>query len=357
MAKRAIEEAGLPAGPEEIDEIEPLEGEDEIPPPPQSSSLGSTRNRRFCFTLNNYTDQEYEQLCESLGTMEYGIVAKELAPNTGTPHLQGYFRSKNMKSLKQIHSLPGMSRTAVFGCKGTEKQNRDYCIKGGDFIEINPDNFSTGQGARTDLAVIAKSALEGGGAAIREIAISSPEQFVRYSRGLMHIAALSSACRKLSKPPTLCFAYGPTGSGKSTFIHQLAEDEAKATGKRILYWGSEWPWISIGYTGEEIIVIDDIRDVDWKGASVPLNFVTRLVDVHPLRLQCKGSEIQFFGSSFYMSSVLHPQEMWNAGGIDTNRQFLRRITSLYECKIDPTGLYQQELVPVMPTANVQGFIP
>lgn len=48
--------------------------------------------QRFCFTLNNYTEDEFnafstEDFC---GKFKYFIVGKEVCPTTGTPHLQGF---------------------------------------------------------------------------------------------------------------------------------------------------------------------------------------------------------------------------------------------------------------------------
>ncbi len=289
-----------------------------------------------------------------LPTCEYGVVGKEIAAS-GTPHLQGYVRFKSARACQAVRKLKGMTRAAIFICRGTEKQNDDYCKKEGNFVAVNPENISVGQGTRSDLSALATRLLDGGISQLRNIATEDPATFVRYSRGLMHIAAFSSHTRKLSSPPPCTFAFGPSGSGKSTFIHGLAEAEAAKTGESIYYWGTEWPWIGLGYAGQTIIVIDDIRDVDFKGAKVPLNFVTKIIDVFPLSLQCKGSDVQFHGAKFYISCVLHPSELWKESGNDSNWQFGRRITALYRCA-NEGGEYTQELLPdARPPAANQCF--
>lgn len=55
---------------------------------------GKTRLRRIVFTLNNWTQEEYDWLTTTLPTLPqpkvtWMIVGKEVAPETGTPHLQG----------------------------------------------------------------------------------------------------------------------------------------------------------------------------------------------------------------------------------------------------------------------------
>lgn len=47
---------------------------------------------RWCFTLNNFTDLDIEKLALFITeeNCKHGIVAKEIAQSTGTPHLQGF---------------------------------------------------------------------------------------------------------------------------------------------------------------------------------------------------------------------------------------------------------------------------
>jgi Putative viral replication protein len=46
--------------------------------------------QKFCFTLNNYTEDEFKKIGEyMLKNAVYGIVGREIG-ELGTPHLQGY---------------------------------------------------------------------------------------------------------------------------------------------------------------------------------------------------------------------------------------------------------------------------
>ena len=147
----------------------------------------------------------------------------------------------------------------------------------------------------------------------------------------------------MTSAPTCVYAYGDPGSGKSTFIHKLAEEEAATTGRKIWYWGAEFPW-GDGYDGSEIIVIDDFRDRDFKGVPIPINFMTRVIDKFELKIQTKGGHCQMNGKSFYLSSVMHPGDLFATSVIDPVQQFLRRITSLYHCKKNPNGSFEQTLL-------------
>lgn len=89
--------------------------------------------RRWCFTLNNYTDEDCETItkfCQFKG--EYSIVGKELGENN-TPHLQGYFRTTRAFTLNGLKKALG-PRVHFEPARGTEEENFIYCSKGQDLL-------------------------------------------------------------------------------------------------------------------------------------------------------------------------------------------------------------------------------
>ena len=54
--------------------------------------------RNFIFVLNNYTEEDVERLTKF--PCRYIVFAKEIAPTTGTPHLQGYCELEDQLSYK-----------------------------------------------------------------------------------------------------------------------------------------------------------------------------------------------------------------------------------------------------------------
>lgn len=72
------------------------------------------RSAYWVFTLNNYTDSDIERL-ESLPYPEYFVVfGQEVAPSTGTPHLQGFIRfSKRVRRTGVEKMLGGRAWCAV----------------------------------------------------------------------------------------------------------------------------------------------------------------------------------------------------------------------------------------------------
>lgn len=87
--------------------------------------------RKWCFTLNNWTEIEEKEIISNFGTMAQYILGHEVGEE-GTPHIQGYLEFKNavhMTSLKKV-----ITRAHFETARGSSKQNYDYCSKDGDFI-------------------------------------------------------------------------------------------------------------------------------------------------------------------------------------------------------------------------------
>ncbi len=48
--------------------------------------------RRFCWTLNNYTEEDVDGLQKDLAELcKFAIFGREVCPTTGTEHLQGFW--------------------------------------------------------------------------------------------------------------------------------------------------------------------------------------------------------------------------------------------------------------------------
>ena len=93
----------------------------------------SSKHRAFCFTINNPTGDDLDAVHALADSgSDYFVCGKEVAPTTGTPHLQGYVHFKSPRSLAAIRKL---LRGHVIPANGTALHNRVYCTKDGDFFE------------------------------------------------------------------------------------------------------------------------------------------------------------------------------------------------------------------------------
>jgi len=66
--------------------------------------------RRVIFTINNYNNEHIDMLRDLFvnNTAKYIIYGKEIAPGTGTPHLQGYLSLVKKTRVRTIYQqLPG----------------------------------------------------------------------------------------------------------------------------------------------------------------------------------------------------------------------------------------------------------
>lgn len=97
-----------------------------------TKSLSTIKSRKWCFTINNYTDEMLTQLHNTFKDKKWTyIIGKEIGEK-GTKHLQGYLEAKNairFDTLKGIMPCAHIEKT-----KGTLEQNKKYCSKEGDFI-------------------------------------------------------------------------------------------------------------------------------------------------------------------------------------------------------------------------------
>lgn len=93
--------------------------------------------KRWCLTLNNYSDEEYSSLINffSSNRLNKWIIGKERGEKNDTPHLQMYvdFKDKiRFTALKKINE-----RLHIEGTRGSEGDNVKYCSKEGNFKYAN----------------------------------------------------------------------------------------------------------------------------------------------------------------------------------------------------------------------------
>lgn len=110
------------------------------------TKMHALKSRKWCLTLNNYTENELEQwnsyFEKKKNCLKY-LIGKEIGKENNTPHLQMWARFKNpitFNSLKKISN-----RVHLEECKGSDIKNIEYCSKEGNVygsknIEIKENN-------------------------------------------------------------------------------------------------------------------------------------------------------------------------------------------------------------------------
>lgn len=115
--------------------------------------------KRWCFTINNYTEYEIERIKKlTKNEVQYLIVGKEVGEK-GTPHLQGFVSLKNKVRLAGIKKLVG-DRAHLEHARGNDLQNKEYCQKDNVLIEIGEPSLTSenggGNNLRTKFPIIMK---------------------------------------------------------------------------------------------------------------------------------------------------------------------------------------------------------
>lgn len=131
--------------------------------------------KNYCFTLNNYTEDDIQRLVELAPSVGYIVYGKEVG-ESGTPHLQGF-----VQFATRIRFDPAKAK--ISGRCHLERarnaqQARDYCVKDGDFTEFGTLSTS---GSRNDLEEF-KSAVKGGMLSSEELREHHSKVFASYPR-------------------------------------------------------------------------------------------------------------------------------------------------------------------------------
>ena len=96
------------------------------------SEKNNAKARAWCFTFNNWTEPDYEELKKNLNVCKYWIMGKEKAPKTGTPHIQGYFYCNNAITFNTARNMT-LGKCNLQKARGDSAQNEKYCSKEHDW--------------------------------------------------------------------------------------------------------------------------------------------------------------------------------------------------------------------------------
>lgn len=261
--------------------------------------------KNYCFTLNNYTEDDYKKIQDI--ECRYMIFGKEIAPKTGTPHLQGYICFENARSFNVICKM--ISKWHIEPCRGSVQQNIDYCRKEGKYWEKGDP---PSQGMRSDL-IFYKNAIQKG-MKVENILISEPDKYHQYGRTLNKLEDITMRKKWRTEMTKGIWYYGETGVGKS---HKAFENYTPET-HYVLPNDNGW-WDA--YTQQDTVIINDFR------GEIPYNFLLQIVDKWPLCVKRRNREpMPFISKTVIITSSLPPELIYkNRNEEDRIEQLLRRF--------------------------------
>lgn len=139
--------------------------------------MPSEQSCRYCFTLNNYSKQEEDliRFGYDQGFFSYVLYGYEVAPTTGTPHLQGYFETYKKQTKTACHRY--IPRGSFFSANGEQHHSYTYCTKQSKPVEYGIPHK---QGQRHDLVRYYSYIKEGH--TLQEIREEFPTQYILYPK-------------------------------------------------------------------------------------------------------------------------------------------------------------------------------
>jgi len=271
--------------------------------------------RRFIFTLHNYAVDTDTLLPSIVGLLKAEpkvrgfVVGEEICPETGVPHLQGYFETANQHTFTALRKWPCFLNCQpwIQGANGSALENEKYCKKegswyeGGEFAHAK-ESFRKGQGQRNDWLIVHELAKSQ--APVSEFTERVPHLAYPHSNKISSWRQIHApvAVRSWNTVPVVCI--GPPRAGKSTWIKSRAQELAAANKWRI-YTKSDaekwWP----GYDGQEIILIDEMN-----GSFFDWSRLKRFFDNGEFTVDIKNQpQAQFIGRFVFMTcnEDAHPQ--------------------------------------------------
>lgn len=267
--------------------------------------------RHICFTFNNY-DEAIKVFLDKW-EVKYIVFGEEIAPSTGTPHLQAYVEFKCSKMGKYLRKVLRKNHFEVR--KGSPKQASDYCKKGeqtheewkklgceGPNFGLNAVFYERGkisaQGQRNDLLEI-KQLLDANGGNIREVADKHFHMYCRFGTAFKNYINLGVNPR--TGCAYTCYFYGESGSGKT----ELAKRGGDPNGPiKSFYMKDNTKWWD-KYRGEDVIIIDDF-DGTW-----PFKNFLRLLDKNPYMGETKFGYIEINSPYIIVTCDKPPDFFWD----------------------------------------------
>lgn len=233
------------------------------------------------------------------------LFAKEVAPTTGTPHLQGYCElDRQTRFDTLVKQLPkGIHIEPRFG---TQDQAIKYIKAPIDKPVPHPDDLCEVGEPRTQGTDVGRSALEEARELLRTRTSIDPNQHnIGTIKAYERLAKYWPNSRSYSDSElSRIWIYGPGRSGKTSTAYKLCADAGSIYKCDLFSKG----WFD-GYDNHEAVIIDDYEPFD----STPEQFklLLSVLDQYPLRVEVKGSSINWNPRIIVITSQFPPWKYYN----------------------------------------------
>lgn len=268
--------------------------------------------RTFAWNWNNYPEDYKEVLLRNMKGYKYICFGEEIAPTTGTPHIQGYvrFNTNRMVSGTRKKNV-GLHIDIAFA---GDEANRKYCSKTREKDEVKNEVFyedgeMSKQGDRRDIEELRDRIVEG--ERVDDIIMETPAAG-RMEKCLDRMENIVMRKRFRTEMTTCDWLWGGTGVGKS---HEAYKDFNPETCFNFPDDNGWWD----NYRQQETVIINEFR------GNIKLGELLKLIDKWPHEVKRRNKPpLPFTSKHIIITSCFPPSEIYKHCGEKID-QLLRRV--------------------------------
>lgn len=251
--------------------------------------------KRWCFTLNNYSDAELEGLRNVFREASaFACIGEEVGEN-GTPHLQGFVLLRDKAKLSDVREKFS-NRAHWEVARGSSKDNERYCSKEGRSWSYGVCPGRDVRKSRDELAGEYNALLQGGGrSGIVDFAESNPGVYA-WSGHILLRNYLERQPLPRRDAISVAWYYGPPGVGKSRLADQRFPGAYRKCARH------KW-WT--GYVCDTEVIIDD-----FGRQCIDIFYLLTWFDRYPCSVETKGGIIPLCATTFIVTSNFHPNQLF-----------------------------------------------
>lgn len=319
--------------------------------------------RAWCFIINNWTEAVYKRLQDYDG-YTYIAVGKEVAPTTGTPHLQCYVEFASTKTISAFNKNIGCKANDPNNCwasmkprskNSTPQDSAGYCMKGSEPSEyLEPqfrkpgyignkvffdkpsdtwEGFQSGeisnQGRNPELEEMRDQVLAGELRA-DDVLRDHPTFYHMYGRTIHGLENLHMRERYRTEMTKCIWYWGKSNTGKSHMAHEGFTPQSHYIWKKS---SRSCAGYQCGYRQQDTVIINELN----KEYQLKWDRFKELIDKWPCFVERKGNEDMPFTSKLVIiTSACPPEQVYKdvceANNEDWN-QFQRRVKVLHRDEV------------------------